>query len=336
MKTQRLQPDEKGIAEAIRILKGGGIVAVPTETVYGLAASAYDDEAIRKVFEAKGRPQDNPLIVHIANETMLRTVVREVPAAAEKCAAAFWPGPLTMVLKKSGAVCNRVCAGLDTVAVRMPSQPTVLQIIREGNLPLAAPSANLSGAPSPTTATDVLADMDGRIDAVMMGEECRYGVESTVLSLFEEQPRILRPGAVTPEQLSKILPGLIIDPAVLSEPAKNAKVASPGMKYKHYAPKAEMILVEGSVEAFCAYVNRQEDGAAICFEEDRPHLTGPALVYGRQSDPLSLAHNLFSVLRKTDRLGIQKGYVHAPEKNGVGLAVYNRVIRSCAFRVVKV
>ena len=243
MLTKRLKTDRESydgsIKEAAEILKNGGIAAIPTETVYGLAASALDEEAVKKVFIAKGRPQDNPLIVHIADIDTLSEIAADIPDGAYKCAEKFWPGPLTMVLKRTDKIPALVSAGLDTVAVRMPSDKTARDIITASGLPLAAPSANTSGKPSPTSAKYVIDDLDGKIDAVVMSGDCGVGVESTVITLVTSPPRLLRPGAVTVEQLREIFPDIVVDKAVLSEPEKGEKVASPGMKYKHYAPKAK-------------------------------------------------------------------------------------------------
>ena len=326
---------EVGIEKAAQILKNGGIVAIPTETVYGLAASAFCDDAIGRVFKAKGRPQDNPLIVHISNMEMLKTVAKDIPESAYKCAEKFWPGPLTMVLKKKDTIAKSVSAGLDTVAVRMPSEVAARDIIDKSGLPLAAPSANISGSPSPTSAAHVITDLDGKIDAVVMGNDCNVGVESTVLALFGDTPRLLRPGAVTVEQLREVLGEIIVDKAVLSEPQNNENVASPGMKYKHYAPKTETFLVEGNAEEFANFVNGREDAIALCFEEEKELITAVKIVYGKKSDEQTLAHNVFSVLRRIDETGVRNAYIHAPSKTGVGLAVYNRLIRASGFKVIK-
>ena len=325
---------EKAINEAAELLKNGGIVAIPTETVYGLAASAFSDEAIKKVFIAKGRPQDNPLIVHISDIDMLKLVAREIPEKAIECAKRFWPGPFTMVLKKSENIAESVSAGLDTVAVRMPSDKTARDIIKKSGLPLAAPSANLSGSPSPTTAYHTLLDLDTRVDAVVMGGDCEVGVESTVVALFGDQPRLLRPGAVTVESLKEILPDLIVDKAVLNEAKSGEKVASPGMKYKHYAPKTEAFLVEGGKLAFADFVNAQKDAAALCFDEELDLIKIKKLSYGDEKDPKTLARNIFTRLREADLLNVQKIYIHAPSKDGIGLAVYNRLIRAAAFKII--
>lgn len=325
---------EAAVLKAAEILKRGGIVAIPTETVYGLAASAYDEKAIKKVFEAKGRPQDNPLIVHICDMDMLSEVARNIPENALKCAEKFWPGPFTMVLERTDKTAPCVSAGLNTVAVRMPSEKTALDIIKKSGLALAAPSANSSGSPSPTKPSHVEADLDGKIDAIVFGENCEVGVESTVISFATNPPRLLRPGAVTAEQLRETIPELIVDKAVLAEPQKNEKVHSPGMKYKHYAPKAEVYLVEGDSKSFCEFVNSKRQAVAVCFEEDK-NITISKIVYGNQKDESSLAKEVFAALREIDDKGDKTAYIHAPSKNGIGLAVYNRLLRAAAFRVIK-
>lgn len=325
---------ENAVSTASEILKSGGIVGVPTETVYGLAASAYSDDAIKSVFTAKGRPQDNPLIVHIANLEMLECIVCDIPDTAYDCAKAFWPGPFTMVLPKGIKIADSVSGGLDTVAVRFPSEKTICDIINKSGLPLAAPSANTSGRPSPTTAAHVIEDLDGKIDAVVIGGECTVGVESTVVSLVGEKPRLLRPGAVTPEQLKKVLPDLVIDDAVLERLKDGEAAASPGMKYKHYAPKTNAILVEGCSNSFVKFVNEKTDCAAICFEEEYYNVNIPKMSYGSKRDEITLAQNVFSCLRDIDNLGVKEVYIHAPSKDGVGLAVYNRLIRACGFNVI--
>lgn len=335
MLTLKLKDDEKGIAGAAQILKNGGIVGIPTETVYGLAASAFDDSAIKKVFEAKGRPQDNPLIVHICDMSQLKEVARDIPKEAFLCAEKFWPGPLTMVLPKTGKTAESVSAGLDTVAVRMPSNEVAKRIIKESGLPLAAPSANTSGRPSPTTAEHVEADLDGKIDAIVFSSDCSVGVESTVISFATDNPRLLRPGAVTLEQLSEILPDIDVDKAVLAEPEKDEKVSSPGMKYKHYSPITESFLVEGSSKEFADFVNAKQNCAAICFEEEKEKITIKKLCYGKGADEITLAQSVFSALRKIDEFGVNEVYIHAPTKQGVGLAVYNRLIRASGFKVIK-
>ena len=340
METKRLRTDpihlKETVATAAAILKAGGTVAIPTETVYGLAASAYDEKAVKKVFTAKGRPQDNPLIVHIADFSELDLIARDIPAAARRCAEAFWPGPFTMVLKRGDRIPPSVSAGLDTVAVRMPDNPVARAIISASGLPLAAPSANLSGKPSPTKAATVIEDLDGKIDAVVQAGDCTVGVESTVISFCTDPPRLLRPGAVTPADLHELVPDLVIDRAVLAEPEAGEKVASPGMKYKHYAPNTETVLVKGGSAAFAAYVNAIPDCAAVCFEEETEQIKVPKLCYGSEKDAATLAQGVFSALRLADGLSVKRIYVHAPSTEGIGLAVYNRLLRAAAFRVVTV
>lgn len=338
MITQKLLTDteiyDKSILSASKILKDGGVVGIPTETVYGLAASAYDGEAINKIFLAKGRPQDNPLIVHISNMEMLYDIAVDIPERALECAKRFWPGPLTMIFKKGEKIANEVSAGLDTVAVRMPSHKTALDIIKSSGLPLAAPSANLSGKPSPTSASHVEADLDGKIDAIVFDKECSVGVESTVISFCCNPPRVLRPGAVTVEELREIIPEIEVDKAVLEQLEENTKVESPGLKYKHYAPKTECYLVEGSSDSFIDFVNNKTSSVAVCFKEESEFLSGEKIVCGSLKDYGTVAQRLFSALREIDSFGKSVAYIHAPSKNGIGLAVYNRLLRACGFKVI--
>ena len=230
METLRLKDDKTGIEKAAQILKNGGIVAIPTETVYGLAANCFEDRAVKRIFEAKGRPQDNPLFVHISNMDMLKEIAKDIPEIALKCAEKFWPGPFTMVLPKTDKIGDCISPNLNTVAVRMPENQVALEIINASGVPLAAPSANTSGSPSPTSAFHVEADLYGKIDAIVYTGECKVGDESTVVTFCENPPRLLRPGGITAEQLREIT-DIAVDKAVLSEPEKGKQVASPGMKY---------------------------------------------------------------------------------------------------------
>lgn len=325
---------EDCISRAAEILKSGGIVAVPTETVYGLAASSYDDNAVKKVFAAKGRPQDNPLIVHISDKEMLSSVAAKVPEIANTLAEKFWPGPFTMVLKKGDNICESVSCGLDTVAVRLPDNDITRELIRKSGLPVAAPSANVSGYPSPVTAAHVIKDLNGKIDAVLCGEDSRVGLESTVITLVTNPPRLLRPGAVTVEQLLECIPDLVVDSAVYKELGSGEKAASPGMKYKHYSPKTNVVMVEGDSKAYCEFVNLKENSVAVCFKEDE-NVSIPKIIYGTSENEETLAQNIFKVLRQLDELPYITAYVHAPSKTGIGLAVYNRLIRSAGYKVEK-
>lgn len=328
--------DSAAVAEAGKILREGGTVIIPTETVYGLAANALDSTAVAKIFAAKGRPQDNPLIVHIDSMEMLPALVRELPERALALARRFWPGPLTIILPKSDIIPCETSGGLETVAVRFPRSQTARAIITAAGVPLAAPSANRSGSPSPTTFAHCVKDMQGRVDAIVDGGDCEVGVESTVITLAADVPRLLRPGAVTPEQLLEVLGELEIDSGVLEQLDENVRVSSPGMKYKHYAPRAEVILLRGSGEAFADYVNaHMGDGCwAVCFREEQELLNLPALCCGGRDDYATQAHMLFELLRSLDDRGAVRAYIHAPRPEGIGLAVYNRLIRSAAFQII--
>ena len=325
------------IETAAAILKKGGLVGIPTETVYGLAANALDGEASAHIFAAKGRPADNPLIVHICDVSQLAPLVQKVPESAMKLAEHFWPGPLTMILPKADCIPDSVSAGLETVAIRYPSHPAAQAVIAACGFPLAAPSANLSGRPSPTTAEHVMHDLGGRIDAVLDGGPCAVGVESTVVTLATNPPRLLRPGGITLEQLRSVLGEVMLDPAVLHPLATGAKASSPGMKYKHYAPKANVILLDGPRDQYLDYVNaHREDAGALCFAEDLAELTVPRVAYGTETEPAKQAHELFEALRELDGLGVSTIYARCPDQSGVGLAVYNRLIRAAGFEVRKV
>ena len=338
MKTLLLNDNESDIQTAAQILRSGGLVGIPTETVYGLAANALDGEAVAKIFRAKGRPMDNPLIVHIADFDDIRrfNLVSFIPKTAERLADRFWPGPLTMIMKKSEIIPDEVSAGLETVAIRLPGHPLARRIIRAAAVPLAAPSANLSGSPSPTTARRVLEDMDGKIEAVVDGGDCEVGVESTVITLVGEAPRVLRPGGVTVEELRELLGLVEVDDAVLNKLAEGASAASPGMKYKHYAPKARVVLLKCGDSEYINYVNeRGENVAALCCDEDIPFLSVKSFSLGKRGDYAAQAQRLFEELRRLDDYsGIEVAYARLPSTEGVGLAVYNRLIRAAGFEVI--
>lgn len=338
MKTLLLKDTEEDIEKAAKILQSGGLVGMPTETVYGLAANALNPKAVADIFKAKGRPMDNPLIVHISSfEDIERfNLAEEIPEKARLLAESFWPGPLTMIVKKGSAVPDEVSAGLDTVAIRFPSHKTANRLIAKANLPLAAPSANLSGSPSPTTAQHVMNDLNGRIDAVVDGGTSDVGLESTVITLAENPPRLLRPGGITVEQLESLIGRIEVDKAVLHKLDDNAKAASPGMKYKHYAPKANVIILKADDKSFTDYVNskKSEDVAAICYNENEPYLNVKTYSLGKKQDLKSQAHNLFEILREIDlNPQIKTVYAICPKTDGVGMAVYNRLIRAAGFEV---
>lgn len=337
--------DREGIKQASDILKMGGLVAIPTETVYGLAADAFNPLAVKEIYLAKGRPQDNPMIVHISDMGMLDWVASSLPENAKKLADAFWPGPLTMVLPKAEHVPLVTTGGLQSVAVRMPSNAIARAIIDAAETPLAAPSANRSGSPSPTTYHHCVDDLWNQVDAIVQSEDCVVGVESTVVSLCGEVPVVLRPGAITPDDIVAVCGAVEVADAVLHLPPEDAPVLSPGMKYKHYSPNAKLQLVHGNLWDYVDYVNRkaaeaqqngQDEGIyAMCFDEDIHSLEVPTISYGEAYHYESQANQLFDVLRQLDKLEAKMVYVHAPEPEGVGLAVYNRLLRAAAFDVVE-
>ncbi len=334
MDTKILKPTQEGIKAACDILKNGGVVAIPTETVYGLFADATKADACANIFKAKERPQDNPLIVHISDYEMLKDVASEIPEDAIKLSEAFWPGPLTIILKKKNVIPDETSAGLDTVGIRMPSNPVVLEIISKTRLPLAGPSANRSGRPSPTDAITVFNDLNGRIPLVLDGGQCKIGVESTVISLVDEQPILFRPGYVTARQIEEVLDKkIIISKGISEELQRGEKVLSPGLKHKHYAPKAEVVIVNAPFEKYKELVEK-ENATALCFDEYCDKLKVDCISYGSENDSASQAVKLFHALRELDEIKANKVYAMMPSTDGVGLAVYNRLLRAAAFRVV--
>ncbi|MEA4911549.1 MAG: L-threonylcarbamoyladenylate synthase [Oscillospiraceae bacterium] len=341
METQYLEVSDENFEEATalaaKLLKSGKIIGLPTETVYGLAASAYDEAAVREIFRVKGRPQDNPIIVHICDMIMLREIVQDIPPCAAELARAFWPGPFTMIFKKSEKINDTVTCGMDTVAVRMPSNPVAAKVIEKAGVPVAAPSANLSGKPSPTTGRHVLDDLHGKIPLILDAGPCQFGVESTVISLVGDTPTILRPGCVTPEEIRSILPDAVVSDAVLHEVKPNEKVLSPGMKYKHYAPRADVVIVKGTLEQFAKYAQENASGNtyAMCFNGEGEQISVPSVSYGKSDDPSEQAHKLFSVLRMLDTAGATTVFARCPSEDGVALAVFNRLIRAAGFKVVE-
>lgn len=335
MTTKMLTADKAGINEAAALLKAGEVVAIPTETVYGLAANAFDQAAVSKIFIAKGRPQDNPLIVHISDIEMLDKLCYDIPDIAYKVAKHFWPGPLTMVLKKRSIIPSVTSGGLDTVGIRMPADITAREIISKSGIPLAAPSANLSGSPSPTSANRVFADMNGRIPAIVDGGESGVGVESTVISFEGDTIRILRPGFVCKEDLLDIAENVIIDNGVLQMLDADAVVRSPGMKYKHYSPSADVYIIESDETTFEKYINAidEDNVCAVVFGNEDIRINKSVIKMG--TDSAQMAHNLFEILRKIDDDKYNKAYFRCPSKDGIGLAVYNRLLRAAAFRLIR-
>lgn len=337
METILLSDSDSDIAAAAEMIRDGLVVGIPTETVYGLGANALDENAVQSVFSAKGRPADNPLIVHLSDFSHAVNYTEGIPELAYKLAERFCPGPLTMVLPKNDSIPMITSGGLDTVGIRVPSHPVMHRIIELSGCPIAAPSANTSGLPSPTTAAHVMSDMNGRIAAVLDGGSSEFGVESTVISFDgDSSVRILRPGAVTREMLLEVCGEVVIDPAILKEVEESAKVASPGMKYKHYSPKADVVMVEGGIGDFTRLVSENySDGVySLIFDGDEENFPFRHLTYG--ADSLQQAHLLFQRLRELDEIGAKKVYARAPSKDGVGLAVYNRLIRAAGFEVIRI
>ena len=325
------------LSEAAALIKNGGIVVMPTETVYGLAANALDPEAVKKIFEAKGRQSDNPLIVHIANIIDWPELVTEVPKNARLLAERFWPGPLTIILKKSDKIPDIVSGGLDTVAVRMPKNKIAFRFIKECGVPIAAPSANISGKPSPTKFSHALQDMDGKVDGIIDGGDCMVGIESTVISLATEVPTILRPGRITAKQIEKVIGEVVIHPSVEKEPDEGENPLSPGMKYKHYSPKADLKLVNASEEDYIDFIkeNADNDTAVICYSEQQEKLSDfNTFSLGAAEDSITHAKKIFDILRAIDEAGLPKAFAPLPTQNGVGLAVKNRMLRASGFQIV--
>ena len=338
MKTRYLAAEAAETAQiAAEIIQNGGLVAIPTETVYGLGANGLDEAAVAKIFEVKGRPQDNPLILHISGPEQIELFCHHIPQAAYDLAEAFWPGPLTMVLPARSNVPKRTTAGLSTVALRCPDSDVTREIIRLSGVPIAAPSANISGKPSTTTAQHVLHDHDGKIEAIVDGGSCRVGVESTIVDLTEQRPRLLRPGGITPEQLIEILGDLVVDKAVTAQIDKDEVVKAPGMKYKHYAPQSEVVIVAGSREKAAAYIRDHftTGDRVLCFEEELPLYEGCApLSYGREAAVNSLSAGLFGALRELEDPAIHQVYARCPVGGGVAYAVQNRLKKAAAFHIV--
>ena len=331
--------DGEAISYAASIIRNGGLVVFPTETVYGLGGNALDADAAKKIYSAKGRPSDNPLIIHISS-----------PEEAEpycftneyyyKLASAFMPGPLTIILPKRDTIPLSVTGGLDTVAVRCPSHPIAHALVKEAGIPIAAPSANISGRPSPTCARFVIEDMNGRVDMIIDGGECDIGLESTIVKLEGGKAILLRPGAITSDALSCICESVEIAPSVLSELKENERPLSPGMKYRHYAPNSPLVLVNGDDDAklnFFISAQKNENCAILCYEEELGTLTsGKIICIGKRDDSANHAKVIFTALRDADKLGADVIYGHLPKKDGIGLALYNRMIRAAAHTIKEV
>lgn len=333
--------DEEVIQEMSQIIRRSGTVVFPTETVYGLGANALSDEAVAKIFAAKGRPSDNPLIVHVSNMAQLDTIVEVIPETAKILIDKFWPGPLTLLFKKKRVISDMITGGLDTVAVRMPSSKIALKLIEACDLPVAAPSANISGKPSPTSAEHVIKDLEGRVDAIIDGGDCEFGLESTVIDVLNETPMILRPGSITLEEIAKTINTVIYDPA-MSHDTLIAK--SPGQKYIHYAPKGEVYLYIGLAcnitnainETASKFINESKKVLILGTEENiLSYKEGIILNLGARTNPMEISSNLFSMLRKADELKADIILVEGIDEEGLGVAIMNRLKKASGGRIIR-
>lgn len=343
-KITEVQTDKDIICRAGRILQKGGLVAFPTETVYGLGANALDEEAAKKTYAAKGRPSDNPLIVHIAKIDDLKEIVEEVPETAEKAAEAFWPGPLTMIFQKNDKVPYGTTGGLDTVAVRMPDNQIAREVILAGGGYISAPSANTSGRPSPTTAEHVAEDLSGKIEMIVDGGAVEIGVESTILDMTVVPPMILRPGAITKEMLAEVIGEVAVDQTLI-RPDSTQPPKAPGMKYRHYAPKAKLSVVEGETDRVVLFINEQTrkhmdagQNVGIIATEETVHRypAGDVKCVGTREDELTIAAGLYGSLREFDADEVDVIYSEAFDTEGIGSAVMNRLLKAAGHHVIKV
>lgn len=333
------------IREAAEVIKRGGLVAFPTETVYGLGANALDENAVSNIFAAKGRPRDNPLIIHIADIKDLYKYSSEVTDFAKKAAEKFWPGPMTILLKKADCIPYVTSAGLPTVGIRFPSSEIAHELIKESGVPIAAPSANISGRPSPTDVQRCIEDLDTRVDYILGGENSEVGVESTIIDCSVYPPCILRPGGITLEQLQEIDEKVYIDPAILNKMPDGIKPKAPGMKYRHYAPKAKVIIIRGNLQKTIEKINKLTDnyikegksvGIMATEESISSYNIDNIICVGKRSDLLTVAHNLFESLRSFDDKGVDIILAEAVEEKGVGVAIMNRLKKSAGYDIIDV
>lgn len=336
--------DLNAINEAGDIIKRGGTVAFPTETVYGLGANALDPDAVKKIFKAKGRPQDNPLIVHISDFDEITPLVSEIPEIAKKLMEKFWPGPMTIIFKKSPLIPDETSAGLDTIGIRMPSNLIARALIKSAGVPVAAPSANISGRPSPTDVESCIEDLSGKVDMIIGGANCEVGVESSVIDVTVDPPCILRPGGITLEMFKTIDDRIYIDPAILEKPKADLKPKAPGMKYRHYAPKAPVRIIQGTEEKVISYINKTAEEYAdsgkkigiIATDETKDKYTGGIVVsLGKREDIDAIARNLFKALRSFDNEDVALIMSESFEEKGKGIAVMNRLKKAASFDIIR-
>ena len=339
-----INTDIRFIEEAGKVIRNGGTVAFPTETVYGLGANALDDEAVRKIFIAKGRPQDNPLIIHVSTKE-ISELVKDVPEVAQKIIDKFWPGPLTVILEKKDIIPNVTSANLNTIGIRMPNSEIALKLIELAERPIAAPSANISGRPSPTEVERCVEDLNGRVDYIIGGESSDIGVESTIVDCTVNPPLVLRPGGITLEMLKEINPEIELDKALKSKPNDDFKPKAPGMKYKHYAPNAHLKIIKGKNEKTIEiineivenYIEKGNDVAILTTNENiNKFNNGKVISLGSENDLKEIAKNLFEALRKCDDLRVQYILCQGFEENGVGLAIMNRLNKAAGYDILEV
>lgn len=335
--------NKQELLQAAKVINTGGLVAFPTETVYGLGANALDPVAVKKIYEAKGRPSDNPLIAHISSISQLDKLVKDISPQAKLLMENFWPGPLTLVFKKKDIIPKETSGGLDTVAVRFPSHKAAQLFISLCGVPVAAPSANTSGKPSPTRASHVEYDLKGKIDVIIDGGSCEFGLESTIVDVSGDIPCLLRPGSITLEMIRELIPETEVDKAVLDKPSEGTAPKAPGMKYTHYSPKAEVYILKGNTEKAAEKINSflEENSHNICgviATEETASLynTDNILIIGSEKEPETIAANLFKVLRQCDRRGFEKVYVHAFEETELGLSIMNRLKKAAGYNIIEV
>ena len=330
---------KENIEKAAEIIRRGGLLGIPTETVYGLGANALNADACRRIYEAKGRPQDNPLIIHVPDASWLSRYCEKVPESAYRLAEAFWPGPLTMILPKREIVPYRTTGGLETVGVRCPNHPVTLAVIAAADVPIAAPSGNTSGRPSPTSAADMLEDMDGKIDGIFDGGPCGVGVESTIIDLTCQPPRLLRAGGLPLEELERVLGTVLVDKCITQLMTDGERPRAPGMKYRHYAPKAPVTVVTGDGKNSAAYIaaHAPEGVGVICFSEFRAQFPGCVVhELGPEGDKSEQARRVFDALREFDATDVTEIFAQCPDDAGLGLAIGNRLKKAAGFHVVEV
>lgn len=329
---------EEELNKVIEVLKNNGLALLPTETVYGIAANALSDEACKKIFIAKGRAQDNPLIVHVSDKQMLYKLVKNVSEVEQKLIDNFMPGPFTLILEKQNIISNTASAGNSTIGIRMPSNSIIHEVINKSGIPLAAPSANISGRPSGTNVKDIFDELKDKVDCIVNGGECKIGIESTVVKVINDVPTILRPGFITEDDIEKVIGKVALSDKLFKKVTKDDKVESPGMKYRHYAPKTKCILVSNSENQINIINNMLKKEKSVCilgFSEDKEKInTNKFIDMGSKENLNEIAQNIFSSLRKIDKQNVELAIIEGVEKKDLGLSIMNRLVRACENNVI--